>query len=136
VRLYEGNRDRLAELELDARVPRRLTDALGSETGPVPGRFDRGGGKDDSPTDTVRWFRAVDRAIGEHHPQPPGVPLLLAALPEHRVSRRRHRGEPARPVAGRTARARVADRRAAVPAPPCGLGRRVRLRTLDRPRDR
>lgn len=83
VRLYEGNRDRLAELELDARVPRRLTDALGSETGPVPGRFDRGGGKDDSPTDTVRWFRAVDRAIGEHHPQPPGVPLLLAALPEH-----------------------------------------------------
>ena len=83
VHLYEGNRDTLDEIELHAEVPRTLVDALGAETGPVPGRFDRGGGKDDAPVDTERWFRAVDRAVLEHHSQPTGLPLVLAALPEH-----------------------------------------------------
>lgn len=83
VHLFEGNRDAVYETELDSRVPRRLTDALGGQTDPVPGKFDRGGGKDDAQTDTVRWFRAVDRAIHEHHSKPSGLPLLLAALPEH-----------------------------------------------------
>ena len=30
-----------------------------------------------------RFFRIVDRAILEHHSRPSGLPLLLAALPEH-----------------------------------------------------
>lgn len=33
--------------------------------------------------DTERFFRAVDRAVLEHHSRPSGLPLLLAALPEH-----------------------------------------------------
>jgi hypothetical protein len=31
----------------------------------------------------VRFFGAVDRAILEHHSRPSGLPLILAALPEH-----------------------------------------------------
>jgi hypothetical protein len=34
-------------------------------------------------SDTEHFFRAVDRAVLEHHSQPSGLPLLLAALPEH-----------------------------------------------------
>ena len=30
-----------------------------------------------------RFFRAVDRAVFEHHSHPSGLPLMLAALPEH-----------------------------------------------------
>src|SRR3546814_5763577 len=33
--------------------------------------------------ETERFFRAVDRAVLEHHSRPGGLPLLLAALPEH-----------------------------------------------------
>src|SRR5690606_27594329 len=33
--------------------------------------------------DTERFFRAVDRAVLEYHSRPSGLPLLLAALPEH-----------------------------------------------------
>ena len=83
VRLFEGNRDTIDEIELHPEVPRTLVDALGAETDPVPGRTDRGIGKDDAPVDTVRFFRAVDRAVLEHHSQATGLPLVLAALPEH-----------------------------------------------------
>jgi hypothetical protein len=34
-------------------------------------------------SDTERFFRAVDRAVLEHHSRRSGMPLLLAALPEH-----------------------------------------------------
>src|SRR5690606_31824490 len=34
-------------------------------------------------TDRERFFRIVDRVVLEHHSRPAGVPLLLAALPEH-----------------------------------------------------
>ena len=33
--------------------------------------------------DAEQFFRAVDRAILEHHSQPAGIPLILAALPMH-----------------------------------------------------
>jgi hypothetical protein len=33
--------------------------------------------------ETERFFRAVDRAVMDHHSQPSGLPLLLAALPGH-----------------------------------------------------
>ena len=42
-----------------------------------------GGKKDEADSDTDRFFRAVDRAVLEHHSRPSGLPLLLAALPEH-----------------------------------------------------
>ena len=39
--------------------------------------------KDEVDIDAERFFRAVDRAILKHHSRPSGLPLLLAALPEH-----------------------------------------------------
>ena len=43
----------------------------------------QGSKKDEVKGDTERFFRAVDRAIWEHHSRPSGLPLLLAALPEY-----------------------------------------------------
>jgi hypothetical protein len=42
-----------------------------------------GGKQDAAQADAERFFRAVDRAVLEHHSQPSGLPLILAALPEH-----------------------------------------------------
>jgi hypothetical protein len=42
-----------------------------------------GGKKSEVDNDTKRFFRAVDRAVLEHHSQPSSLPLILAALPEH-----------------------------------------------------
>ncbi len=42
-----------------------------------------GGKKDEVDSDAERFFRAVDRAVLEHHSRPSGLPLILAALPEH-----------------------------------------------------
>lgn len=72
IRLYEGNRDALGEIPLAPGVPRTITDALGDElTEP------------EVESDAQRFFRVVDRAVTEHHSRPSGLPLLLAALPEH-----------------------------------------------------
>src|SRR5689334_12278027 len=43
----------------------------------------QGGKSDEVAVDIDRFFRAVDRAILEHHSRPSGLPLLLAALPEY-----------------------------------------------------
>ena len=103
IKLFEGNRDALAEVELADGVPLTLTDALGDELtdshqtvasyggsagggrdgGGTPMRHGHGGRKDEVDIDADRYFRAVDRAILEHHSRPSGLPLLLAALPEH-----------------------------------------------------
>lgn len=103
IKLFEGNRDALVEVELAEGVPRTLTDALGDELtdshqtvasygggagggrggGGTPMRHGHGGRKDEVDIDADRFFRAVDRAILEHHSRPSGLPLLLAALPEH-----------------------------------------------------
>ena len=42
-----------------------------------------GGKEPEIEIDAERFFRAIDRAIMEHHSQPSRLPLLLAALPEH-----------------------------------------------------
>ena len=42
-----------------------------------------GGKKDEEDIDAERFFRAIDRAVLEHHSRPSGLPLILAALPEH-----------------------------------------------------
>lgn len=98
IKLYAGNRDALDEIELHPEVPRTLTDALGEElTEPhltvasyggaggsqAPMVHGHGGKKADIGTDAERFFRAVDRAVLKHHSQPTGLPLILAALPEH-----------------------------------------------------
>jgi hypothetical protein len=98
IRLFEGNRHVLDEIEPVPGVPRTIADALGAETtephqtvasyggtGGASGRMHHGhGGKaDEADIDADRFFRAVDRAVLEHHTKPSGLPLILAALPEH-----------------------------------------------------
>jgi hypothetical protein len=98
IRLFEGNRDALDEIALAPGVPRTLTEALGEELtephqtvasyggtggGSHAMSHGHGGAKDEADIDTDRFFRAVDRAVREHHSQRSGLPLVLAALPEH-----------------------------------------------------
>ena len=100
VRLFQGNRDAVDEVVLHAAVPRTLIDALGDEVTDAHtaynsvGQLGHGGGqiamhagsgsrKDEIDKDTARFFRAVDRAIIEHHAKQAGLPMVLAALPEH-----------------------------------------------------
>ena len=96
--LFEGNRDGLDEIELAPGVPRTIAAALGAELteplsivtshggagqGSRPMHHGHGGKKEEVDIDAERFFRAVDRAVLEHHSRPSGLPLILAALPEH-----------------------------------------------------
>lgn len=97
IKLFEGNRDTLDEIELAPGVPRTITEALGEELteshltvasygGTSLGssmRHGHGGKKDEMDIDAERFFRVVDKAILDHHSRPSDLPLLLAALPEH-----------------------------------------------------
>jgi hypothetical protein len=98
MRLFEGNRDSLDEACPAPGVPRTITEALGAELtdphqtvasyggvggGSRPMHHGQGGRKDEVDNDAERFFRSVDRAVLEHHSRPSGLPLILAALPEH-----------------------------------------------------
>jgi hypothetical protein len=98
IKLFEGNRDALDEVELAQGVPRTLTEALGEAlTEPhhtvasyggvgqasMPMHHGHSGTQDEADSDAERFFRAVDRAVLEYHSRPSGLPLVLAALPEH-----------------------------------------------------
>ncbi|MDZ4700377.1 MAG: hypothetical protein SH809_11775 [Rhodothermales bacterium] len=106
IMFFEGNRDGLDEIEPAEGVPRTITEALGEElTEPhqtvasyggsggehLPMHHGHGGKESEVDIDAERFFRAVDRAVLEHHSRPSGLPLCLAALPDnhhifHRVS--------------------------------------------------
>lgn len=98
IRFFEGNRDVLDEIEPAQGVPRTITEALGEELtephltaasyggagrGQAPMHHGHGGKHPEVDNDAERFFRAVDRAILKHHSQPSGLPLILAALPQH-----------------------------------------------------
>jgi hypothetical protein len=98
VQLYEGDRNALDAMALAAGVPRTMTAALGEERtephttvssyggiggGHMAMHHGQGGKKEEIDSDAERFFRAVDRAVLEHHSRPSGLPLMLAALPEH-----------------------------------------------------
>ncbi len=97
VRVFEGNRHHLDELDLEGRVPEDLPAALGTELtekhqtvtshgGVGLGssmRHGHGGKADEVDNDRERFFRAVDRAVSEHVSKPSGLPLLLCCLPEY-----------------------------------------------------
>ena len=107
VRLCEGDRHVTHQVELHPSVPRNLEEALGSELtdknqAGFPGGFSRaaekaggmarheagGGGKQDEiELDRERYFRAIDKAITEHHSRP-DLPLILAALPRNQAAYR------------------------------------------------
>lgn len=97
VRLFEGNRHTLDELE-PVGVPRSIAEALGEELtephqtvasyGGVGGashpmHHGHGGKSNEADIDAERFFRAVDRAVTAQYSKPSGLPLVLAALPEH-----------------------------------------------------
>jgi hypothetical protein len=104
VRLLEGNRDVLDEVDLDPSVPLRPQDVpkaarRGREAEPSPevdqdkakglkrssstGRRTRGTPQAAADLALEKYFRAVDRAVMDRHSKPTGLPLLLAALSEH-----------------------------------------------------
>jgi len=98
IRLFEGNRHSLSEVELTADTPKTIIEALGGELtekhsttasyGGVGGEstsmhHGHGGNKEESEKDAERFFRVVANAIYEHFSKPVGWPLILAALPEH-----------------------------------------------------
>lgn len=98
IRLFEGNRDVLDEIDPAPGVQRSIGSELGldmpepslagasysgsdSETAPVISGL--GGKSVEIGIDSERFFRAVGKAVYEHHSRPSGLPLILAALPEH-----------------------------------------------------
>lgn len=99
-RLFVGNRDRLDEVVLAAEVPATASEVIGEDlpepvsrvrsTGGVAGtsgdsgiRYSHGAKNEVIDQQTERFFREVDRAITTHYSKPSGLPLMLAALPEH-----------------------------------------------------
>lgn len=97
VKLFEGNRDALDEIELPPDFPRTLADVIG-ESGQKPqpirthgaagagGRHGTASKADLMESDTEQFFRAVDRAVLENYSRPLRLPLVLAALPENQGS--------------------------------------------------
>lgn len=98
IQLFEGDRDVLDGIDLPPGVPRTMAEALGDELtephhavasyGGVGGtsksmHHGHGGRTDEVEIDAERFFRAVDRAVLEHHSRPSGLPLILAAVSEH-----------------------------------------------------
>ena len=98
IRLFEGNRDALDEIELARTVPKTITEALGDELtephrtvasyggigdGHSPMHLAHGGKESEVDFDAERFFRAIDRGILEHHSKPAGLTLILAALPQY-----------------------------------------------------
>jgi len=98
VQLFEGDQNALDAVALAADVPRTMTVALGEKhtephttvsshgglgVGHGPMHDGQGSKKDEIDSEAERFFRAVDRAVLEHHSIPSGLPLMLAALPEH-----------------------------------------------------
>ena len=98
IRLFEGNRHSLTEVELTDDTPKTITEALGDELtekhstvesyggiggDSTPMHHGHGGKKEETEKDAERFFRVVAGAIYEHYSKPSGWPLILAALPEH-----------------------------------------------------
>jgi hypothetical protein len=93
-RLYEGNRDAIAGIDILPGVPRMVTDeppakrdardlVVGSILGAPTTRQGDDATQDVVDHDTDTFFRRVDDAVLTHHTRPTGLPLLLAALPQY-----------------------------------------------------
>ncbi len=95
---YEGNRHSLTELALPPGIPKNIKEALGYELtdkhqtvasyGGVGSGSDNmhhghGGKADEIDIDAERFFRFVAKTINDNYSSQSGLPLILAALPEH-----------------------------------------------------
>jgi hypothetical protein len=98
VKLYEGTRDGLHAIEFAPGVPDAEgvipgedsdgtleTDATNAAGGIASKAtpHTQGGRQNESGTDESGFFREIDRIVLEQHSRPSGLPLILAALPEH-----------------------------------------------------
>lgn len=97
VHFYEGNRHSLVEVELLPGVPKTIKEALGDQltqkyltissggsgVGGTGIHHGHGSKSDEIEKDTERFFTVVSRAVAEYYSEPSGLPLILAALPEH-----------------------------------------------------
>lgn len=96
IKLFEGGRNTLDIVDLAPGAAHTNNGARGEElTGSHEAVVSQSGGpsvsmhhghgtkKDEMDIDTDRFFRAVDRMVLESHSRPSGLPLILAALPEH-----------------------------------------------------
>lgn len=87
--LFEGNRDTIDEIDLaiDAAAPpaerERATRVYGSGALGATTRHGTDVKQAARDNETERFFRTVDANVLEHYSRPTGLPLLLAALPEH-----------------------------------------------------
>lgn len=96
--IYEGYRHSLTELELPPGTPKNIKEALGEEltdkhqtvasyggvgSGGSDMHHGHGGKADEMDIDAERFFRFVAKTINDHYSSPSGLPLILAALPEH-----------------------------------------------------
>ena len=96
--LYEGNRHSISQVELPEDFPDTIKEALGAELteehltvasyGGVSGTqgnmvHGHGSRKDELDVDAERFFRAAADVVYEQLSKPSGLPLVLAALPEH-----------------------------------------------------
>ena len=89
IRLFEGNRHSLIEVDLNADSPETITEAtdkhttVGTGSGSSPMHHSQGGKKGETEKEAERFFRVVADTIYENYSKPSGWPLILAALPEH-----------------------------------------------------
>lgn len=91
VKLFEGNRHSLVEVELQSEVSEATVDALGegsnenslNATNQVSFHYVQGSKKDELDSETESYFREVSTAVQENFSKSSGLPLVLAALPEH-----------------------------------------------------
>jgi peptide subunit release factor 1 (eRF1) len=97
-KLFEGNRHALVEVILSQDIPTTIEEALGHEltekhltvaayggTGGESSNMHHGHGgkKDEIDIDADRFFRFVANVVHEQYSKKNGLPLILAALPEH-----------------------------------------------------
>jgi hypothetical protein len=98
IRLFEGNRHSLTEVELNAETPKTITEALGDELTDKhttvssyggsggessPSHHGHGDRNEETEKDAERFFRVIANTIYEQYSKPTGWPLILAALTEH-----------------------------------------------------
>jgi hypothetical protein len=98
IQLFEGDRNALDEIAPATEAARTIAEAFGNtltepyqsvasygSAGGVgrPSHHSQGGPKNVADADAERFFRAIDRAVLEHHSRPSGLPLMLASLPDH-----------------------------------------------------
>ena len=95
--VFEGDRNTLDEIAPTAGGARTINELLGqerveaSQTGFSHGgkgasaaiHHGQGGKADGADVEADRFFRSVDRVVLDQHSKPSGLPLILAALPEH-----------------------------------------------------